>query len=660
MSSFSQNEISLPEQQTDFGNENSLPIDFTNTQEDYVEKLAFFSSHPIDLNSVNKEELESLYVLNDLQIESFFKYKEKMGDLIDMYELQSIPLWDLNVIQKLIPIIIVKTNQAILEPLYELLKEGNAEFLCRVSEDFNKQNALEQKEFLGSPQHLSVRFKKSINTKCQFGVSADKDAGEQLFNRSEKNGFDFYSAHFFKKGSGVLKTIAAGDFSVNIGQGLIKWQSMAFGKGSEITMLKRQSQVLKPYCSFGENNFERGLGLTIGKNKFEATFFASCRKIDANITFDSSNKTEVISSVSMTGLHRTSKENSIKGNNKLWIYGGCLTKKINNAKFTISYVYNRYDNPILKSTKPYNLFSFSGQELINYGSDYNVTIKNMHAFGEVSFSNNDGFALSNGVIASVSRYFDISLHYRHFSKNYWSLNSNAVAENTSVNNEKGLLTGLIVHARDWLKISAYADNFTFPWLKYNSNSTTYGQDYFIQTDYQKSKKFSMLSRYKIKTYNVNGKEPLYGIHSTNVKHRQNWRTQFEMYVSNNVKMRSRVEFIWISDNHDIKKEGALFVHEIFYKPLLKPISGNVQLAFFDTEDYETAIYGYESDIRYSNTMVVYYNKGVRFTTNIGYKLGKNVGIWIKWASTSYFSLTQLPAQQPFNNNELKFQIAYHY
>ncbi len=73
---------------------------------------------------------------------------------------------------------------------------------------------------------------------------------------------------------GNIKALALGDFTVNMGQGLIQWQSLAFKKSVDVMGVKRQSTVLRPYNSAGEYNFNRGAGITFRKGKIETTCFA--------------------------------------------------------------------------------------------------------------------------------------------------------------------------------------------------------------------------------------------------------------------------------------------------------------------------------------------------------------------------------------------------
>ena len=64
----------------------------------------------------------------------------------------------------------------------------------------------------GSPQHLFVRYKYSYRNLLQYGFLGEKDAGEQFFKGAQKQGFDFYSAHFFARNIGIIKALAARRF----------------------------------------------------------------------------------------------------------------------------------------------------------------------------------------------------------------------------------------------------------------------------------------------------------------------------------------------------------------------------------------------------------------------------------------------------------------
>jgi DNA uptake protein ComE-like DNA-binding protein len=65
-----------------------------------TDNWVYYKKHPINLNRAKREELEELQLLNDIQINSLMKHLAKNGNLINIYELQSVDGFDLASIKK--------------------------------------------------------------------------------------------------------------------------------------------------------------------------------------------------------------------------------------------------------------------------------------------------------------------------------------------------------------------------------------------------------------------------------------------------------------------------------------------------------------------------------------------------------------------------------
>ena len=63
--------------------------------DELYEGLLLFLSNPIDLNQATEQDLASLYILSNRQVQAFFDYKKRFGELVSVYELQAIPEFDL-------------------------------------------------------------------------------------------------------------------------------------------------------------------------------------------------------------------------------------------------------------------------------------------------------------------------------------------------------------------------------------------------------------------------------------------------------------------------------------------------------------------------------------------------------------------------------------
>ena len=68
----------------------------------YLQQFEHFKKHPLNLNAADANELKELIFLNDLQIDNLISYRNLLGKLISIYELQSIPAWDIATIKRIL------------------------------------------------------------------------------------------------------------------------------------------------------------------------------------------------------------------------------------------------------------------------------------------------------------------------------------------------------------------------------------------------------------------------------------------------------------------------------------------------------------------------------------------------------------------------------
>ena len=616
--------------------------DDNETEDDsFLQQLQQFLKDPVNLNTADASLLKELVILSPVQIQNFILYRNLFGKLINIYELQAVPGWDIRTIQRLRPYVTVNNNAAIITSLKERLKGGTNTILIRLSQVLEKSkgyklNAITANNFYqGSPQKLFVRYKYQYKNLLQFGVVGEKDAGETFFKGAQKQGFDFYSAHIFVRNIGIIKSLALGDFSVNMGQGLIQWQNLAFKKGPDVTNIKRQLAVLRPYNSAGEINFHRGIGITLSKNNWETTLFASWKKVDANVVVDTLSNEDYISSLQTSGLHRTKSEMEDKGAQQQLAFGGNLSYANNNFHVGINAIQSHFKLPVNKSSDPYNIYSLSGNFLFNYSIDYSYTFKNLHFFGEAATTNYFNKAFINGLIISVDAKVDMSLLYRNISPLYQSLYSNAFTENTYPSNEKGMYAGISIRPNDFWRIDAYADFYKFPWLKYLVDAPSVGADYLTQATYKPNKQLEIYVRYKSETKSKNYNPNNLILSPVINKPRKNIRMQVSYKINPVITFRSRVDIVWVDKNGSGAQNGFLSYADIIYKPIQKKYSVNFRIQNFDTDGYDSRMYAYENDVLYSYSIPVFYNKGFRYYLNINYDVTRKISAWIRLAQTIY-------------------------
>jgi hypothetical protein len=608
----------------------------------YAQQLQQYSKHQLNLNTAGENELQQLSILSALQVQNFLRYRMLLGKFISIYELQAIPGWGIELIQKLRPYIAVSDELEILTTLGKRLRGGEHSILARASQTLERSkgfladHSLPGNFYPGSPLQFLLRYKYQYKNLLQYGVTGEKDAGEQFFKGKQQQGFDFYSVHFFAKDIGSIKALVLGDFTVNLGQGLIQWQSLAFKKSADPMHIKREGAILKPYNSAGEINFHRGAGITIAKSKWAVTFFVSKKKIDANLVTDTSqNREDHISSLQTSGYHRTKSEADDKAVQSQFAVGGNCSYQYKRLHLGLNAVWYRFKLPIQKSMEPYNLYAVSKSSFGNYSMDYSYTFRNLHLFGEAASYNNLYKAMLTGLLLSTTPAVDLSFLYRGISKGYHALYANAFTENTNAVNETGFYSGISIHPGTIWKIDAYADLYQFPWLKFRVSAPSGGSDYLIQILYKPNKQLEIYSRFHSELKPIDSDPGILSLTQVVSSLKQNWRTHLTFSLNREMAIAGRVELLWFNPKSANSEAGFLTYFNLSYKPFSKPWAAAIRLQYFETDGYNSRIYAFENDVMYSFSIPVFYDKGFRYYINTNYDVNKKCSIWLKWEQTFY-------------------------
>ena len=477
----------------------------------------------------------------------------------------------------------------------------------------------------------------------QWGVTGDKDAGEPFFRKAQKTGFDFYSIHFFVQKVYKIKSLALGDFTINMGQGLIQWQGFAFKKSSGVLSIKRQGPIIRPYSSPGEFNFHRGAGITFQHKKWELSTFSSFRKLSANRVFDSVQNNTYVSSLIPSGYHRSEPEIQDRNSLSMMAFGGSLQHKWTSGHFGINSVNYAFSLPIKREGAPYNLYAFAGDRLKNYSADYSYMYRNIHVFGEAAIDNRNNMALVNGMLASIDPRMDIALLYRRMDKGYQSMFSNAFTEKSIPSNENGLYGAISFRPSFGWQLDAYFDIYRFPWLSARIDAPAFGNEYLIQLYYKPSKTLEIYTRYRVGSKPVNDPDETRALLDIIPVRKQNWRIQVNYSPDKKWTLRSRVELV----KYVKRERGFLGYTDFFFTPLGGWFRGNMRLQYFETDSYNSRVYAFENDVLYSYSIPAFYNKGLHwyFNGRIAFKKIQywkenfTLTSWLKFAQTIDFKAT---------------------
>jgi len=588
----------------------------------------------IDLNKVDAAILMSTGMVTEEQVAAFINYRRLLGNFVSIYEIQAIPGWDLELIGKLKTYIVVADGSRWSRSGSRLRPRAESQLIIRAGRQIERSRAYFEKDslgnshYLGKPGQLYIRYRLSLKNAFHAGFTAGKDAGEL-----PGKGFDFYSFHLWLNLKGWLKYLAIGDYSVSMGQGLIHWQGLSFPKSSDLGLLNRQAQTIRPYQSSGESRFHRGLaaGWKIG-NWQGATFAAEDLK-DANLETGAGGKITATSIIE-SGYHRSALEIADKNVFHQLVLGGNLGFQKKTWQINANFIHYGFNYPIKKQDLPYNLFAISGKSWSNCSIDYSLNLDNYRLFGELARDARGAMAGLAGMVMSVDPALDLGILYRNFGARFRSMEASAFTESSEPANESGLWLGLNLRPSRYLSFAAFADFFNFPWLKYRVDAPSNGVDYLLKGDWHPDKLFHMESRLRFNRKAAND-SIAFGVHRLLDLKRMSWRNQFNFEISRVWTIRSRVELNGYRSESNEMKRGFLTNLDIFCH-LPKSLFGfNLRLEWFDTDAYDSRIYSYENDLPNFYNVPALFGRGFRYYSNIKISYHAKFTMGLKWAQTIF-------------------------
>lgn len=607
----------------------------------FLEILDNLRRRPLDLNRTTRDDLFNLRLLNELQIENFLQYREQLGPLLSIHELQAIPGWDLPDIRRVLPYVGVNTG---LDDRYGSvwrgLRHGRNELLLR----WGRPMPWAMRSAEGSADWVALRFVHSFDQRLRFGFTAEKDPGEAFFRGSNQQGFDFYSAHFWVQNAyPVLRAVALGDYSVRLGQGLVLQTRFAPGKSAETTSIVRGGPRIAPYSAFGEALFLRGgaVVLRLGRH-WEATALVSYRRRDANVreVLDSTDLTPVerfFTSIQTAGLHRTPSEIRNEGAIGEWLGGAVLARQWRSGQVALNAVHLQYDAPWQPTPAPYRLYAFQGRRLTLLSADYFWRRRNWYAFGELARSHNGGVATLNGLLFSTDSRVTMALLHRYFDPTYQAIYAAPFAETSGASNEHGLYWGVDVRfGRKW-QINAYADVWRHPWLRFGANGPSQGREYLsrLMWNPQRGVSFYALWVREVKERNTTQQRETFLAE----QERQRLRLHASYRVGAGIEMRSRVEWTRFASPQQPPSRGFLAYHEALVRPLGGRISGLGRFVIFDTQDYDARIYAFENDLFAAVSIPGFAGRGSRYFINLQWRAAR----WLRMEARYEETIQRVPS-----------------
>jgi hypothetical protein len=601
-----------------------------------VQELYYYAEHPMNINEATEDELQRLYLLNPFQINNLKDYINSRGNILSKYEMQLIYGFDRDVIRKIAPFITFGSASESHDRDFsfsDYLNYSNNQLLLR-SERVLEQakgykdltdDGSKNPKYLGSPYKYYLQYKNRYSDFVRWGITMEKDQGEEFFSGSNRYGFDYYSGYLSIRNTRFFDALVLGDYHVRFGQGLSVWSGFSFGKTPYVLDIMKTRTGFDEYSSTNENQFFRGAAVSKSIKRFKISAFYSNKAIDANIVEGVDGRR--FTSFQNTGYHRT--QNAVENKDKIreQVMGGDVTYNMDRFKVGFSGVYYNYNGKRITDSTGQDLYDFRGSSAKNLGLHFQFQWQDFYFFGEESAAPGHGYAFLNGVRGDIAKGISLSLLHRYFQPEYIALYSGGFSENSSNQNEEGWYLGVKTELIPDLAASMYIDVFRFPWLRFITDAPSTGYEYLADIDYSLGDKGRLSARFKrgLKGENFTNNDPFVSrIYDEN---KSSYRLHFNYKISERVLLRNRVAMSRYKQK-DIDEHGWMLYQDLQYSFDGFPLELDFRYAIFNTDSYKTRIYAYEHDLLYAFSIPAYYSKGFRTYLTAHYNK-KNFDVWFK-------------------------------
>jgi hypothetical protein len=610
---------------------------------DLTERVAVLSNNKVDINTSDLKVLVELLLLNELQLKAILLHRELYGKFISIYELQSIASMEVEDIRRIMPFIRPFGMEGVSPFKWNMLYKGSKTLMIRYGRILQDQAGYlgDAPKYLGSQDQFSVRLRHVVPGRVSIGVGAEKDVGEPFNSKYNKLLFDFTTFHIYlEKVNKRIQSIAIGDFQASMGQGLILFSGYGFGRSSFSTAVKRNERSLRPSTSLNEINALRGVGIELNlTSRISFMTFASLRKSDGNAILPdsiSSDLEEIVSSIQISGLHRTESEIRNKGHINQFTSGASLKYNHKRMSLGLNVVYDKLDKRLNPTDRIYNRFYFKGKEAMNSSVNYTFYLKNVVLYGETGCNPEGAVATVNGALIGLHPKVNMALLFRYLPKEYYSLHGKVFSDQTATTNETGFYAGVEIKPNPRLLINAYADLFKHEWPTFAANGPSEGIAYLIKAAYQVRKKWDAYIQVRYQSEEVKGIgseiiPPLYARQKTDI------RLHLNKKVSNLMTWSSRLDFNHMQLPGDKDEYGYLMYQELWAKPLGKPFSGFVRFSYFNIDSYQSRIYSYEHYQAYDSRNIGFDGVGNRFVTGLRWKFYNGIVLEASYNMTRYIN-----------------------
>jgi hypothetical protein len=280
--------------------------------------------------------------------------------------------------------------------------------------------------------------------------------------------------------------------------------------------------------------------------------------------------------------------------------------------------------------KPENITAFNGNHLLNMAADFKAGTGPLLFFTEAGVSFPGSWAATGGIRARPSDRVTFNILARHFSPDYHAFHSGAFCASSAACNETGVAASLHLEIARHLFVSAGADNYRVPWLRYRSSSPAYGSRTEIKCEYLPRNDLSLRLTYTSASREYDLKNES-GISLSETRKRRLLAFTFSCSPVENITLTTRVSASQITPAGE---RGFLLCQDISYALRAVPLRLWFRFALCSSDGYDSRLYAWENDLLHSFSVPALYGECSRSFLMVSWKPSEKLELRAKYAVTA--------------------------
>lgn len=592
---------------------------------EYIESI---TDSKIDINTLNINDLQSIPILNAIQIGDILEYRRKYGDIVSLGELKAIASLTPENIMQISRYVTVdnSTSNRRQYTMRESLSKGR-----HYISSFNKMVLERQAAYIpdssgnakydGNRMKWCLKYRYKFQDRVTWGITAEKDAGESLGFGDYKYGFDYYSIFLKIRQLGIIDQLILGDYTVRFGQGLMLGGGFSMGKSMNGSNYNNCYQI-REYGSVNENRYYRGAAATVKAGKVLMTAFGSVNLVDASC------EGAEFHSFRTDGYHRTTREIANKDNLRETIGGFIAECRLGKFQIGAAAYYYGYDKTFVPRLQLRYANMRSEKEGVGASVCYRYDSRKASFYGETAVDKRGNISTINTADLRPAPNFKLRVLHHHYSEKYQAFKALSFGQTYRANNEDGVYAGIAVEPCKWLSVDGWTDVFKLPWAGAYNKLPASGNEAMLQCKFRINRRYNLTIRLKHKER-----------HNSDVDDditKTGYLKVSGIYKpSDFLTLTTTAQWSRCTAGEDSKEHGYLIYEDIRWSAKSVPLTISMRYALFSAP-YSARIYAYENDVSGAFSSPGYFYEGQRVYIVAGCKIGKQATLQLKISQWQYF------------------------